>query len=457
MLFFLSNFPPTTPYAPHLPSPPPSFETAVFLPPHRKHDHQDPRLLLGPSSGKRIFKGRFAEGSTCPPKVAVKIRDRATGGPVGTHRLMMATQGEEGGLPGALKRAAGLAGLGLLFEECGAEIRIDHDQIGGDATVVESTLGQCNNRERSFHEEGADMPTARAHRALRAAVPITMAKLPLIQKNGNNGGCEQTVDKDGNHNCRLQKDYPEDQVAAARQIDSALYNKVEQDCPTVRIIVEHCFGNYDRRKHTEDDKPVVTERVVGDGLTLLRATGLHFCQIPGSAEALRRNVEVRLALNVQAKRKLGSPSANYNDLDLTKGMADVLEILATCQEESLECRKRLDAKKTADLVRLVDALREKSLEDFMDGVQVFSDLYGGRGFSAESGSVGGELVPGGTPTYRTPPSVVSCELIVSDCCLVVPHPTQPDHPRSRCAFDVVMARRARDPLNDIVVTSALLV
>lgn len=245
---------------------------------------------------------------------------------------MKATQDVEGGLPGVLERAPGLVGMERLFKEHGADIRIDQDQIGGDAAVVESTQGQRNNRARSFHEERSDIPTARAHRALRAAVPITMAKLPLIQRNVNNGGCEQTVDGNGSHNCRLHKDYPEDQRNAARQIDIALYNKVKQDCPAAEILLEHRFGNYNKRRHNKDDKPVVTEHVVGDGLVLLGATGLHFYHIPGSAEALGRNVEVRLALGVQAKRKLGTPSAHYHELDLIEGMVDVLKILATCEE-----------------------------------------------------------------------------------------------------------------------------
>ncbi|CAM9999976.1 unnamed protein product, partial [Pylaiella littoralis] len=216
-----------------------------------EEEEEDPRQLLGQSSNKRIFKGRI-EGA-CPENVAAKIRDRATWSRVGTDLLLRATLDMEGGLIGQLERARGLIGLKTLFKDSGAEIGIHLDQIGGSAEVLEVTIGECNNGTRNFYED--DVHTAKVHHALRAAVPLTSAGRPLVEKNRDNGGCEQTVNATGSHNCRMNKEYPAEQREAAREIDDAIFDKIAQDCPGARIVLFHEFGDYTARNHEKDGKP----------------------------------------------------------------------------------------------------------------------------------------------------------------------------------------------------------
>lgn len=377
--FFVSLPPNKT--IPSLPPPALPISALVFHPLHRIHQ-QDPRQLLGPSSGKRIFKGSIV--GACPTNVATKIRERATWPPVGTHLLMMGTRDVKGGLYGALERANGLSDLKTLYEASGAEVTIALDQIGGSAEVLEAIVGECNNGSRNFHEDGADVHTAKVIRALRAAVPLTSAARPLIGKNSNNGGCEQTINATGSHNCRLNKEYPDDQREAARQIENALYEKVSKDFPDARILVVHRFGDYAARRHKQDDKPLVTKEVVRGGLVVLSVRSIHACQIPGSPLSLLSNVEARLALNEHAARELGRRQ-DYTDGDVGKGILDVLEILATGEQESAEYRARLGLEKTSELVAMVDNLRLKPLEVIMSGAKEFGERYGGRGYTAESG------------------------------------------------------------------------
>ena len=290
---------------------------------------------------------------------------------------------------GVLHRARGLVGLEKLYKESGAEISIDHGQTGGNAEVLEGTVGGCNNCSRNFHEPGANVHTARVHLALRAAVPLTPAARPLFGKNSNDGGCEQTVDAKGTVNCRLNKEYPKKQLEAAGQLEDALFEKVSQDCPAARLLLVQRFGDYSARKDTRDGRPLLTRETVGERLVVLSVRGVHFCQIPASPVALRSNVEGRLALKAEAARELGRRE-EYTDADVAKGILDLLEILATGEEESPEYRARLDPEKTSELVGLVDGLRGEPLEDILDGVEEFGGRYGGRGYTAESAAEGGE-------------------------------------------------------------------
>lgn len=318
----------------------------VFVPLHRIH-HQDPRQLLGPSSKKKIFKGRIL--GDCPENVATKIQDRATRPPVGTDLLLRATSNMEGGLTGQLERADGLAGFKALLDKGGAEIGIDLDQRGGNEEVLEITVGQCNNQTRNFFEH--DLHTARVHRALRAAVSLTSSSRPLVQKNKNNGGCEQTVDAKGGINCRLNNQYPAEQLEAAREIENGMYDKIAHDFPGRRVVVEHEFGDFLDGTHKKDGRPVVTRDEFRGGLVRLRPWGRHLCQIPGSPASLLSNVEVRLALRAHAARELGRhEGSDYNDHDIAKGVLDVLEILATGEEEYTEYQQSfLKPEKTDDL------------------------------------------------------------------------------------------------------------
>lgn len=320
----------------------------------------------------------------CPKNVAAKIHDRATWPRVGTDLLLRAALDMRGGLIRQLELARGLMGLKTLFKGSGAEIGIDPDQIGGSAEVLEVTIGECNNGPRNFYED--DVHTAKVHHALRAAAPLTSAGRPLVEKNSNNGGCEQTVDATGRHNCRMNKEYPAEQREAAGEIDDAIFDKVAQDCPNARIMLVHQFGDYTARTHKKDGKPVVTRQVVRDRLVVFRARGVHFCQIPSSPASLRANVEVRLALKEHADRELGRrKDSSYDNDDVGEGMLDVLEILATGEQESPEYQASLNMEKTNELVAMVGNLRLEPLESIMAGVKEFGELYGGRGFTVESG------------------------------------------------------------------------
>lgn len=287
-------------------------------------------------------------------------------------------------MAGQLERAPGLAGLKALFDNSGAEIGIDLDQRSGNAEVLEIIVGECNNGTRNFFEH--DVHTRKVHNALRAAVPLTSTDRPLVQKNRNNGGCEQTVNATGGHNCRMNKEYPAEQVEAAREIENAMFDKIAQDFPGARVAVVHEFGDYRAGTHKKDGVPVVTREVVKGGLVVFRARGPHLCQIPGSPASLRGNAEARLALRAHAARELRRhENSTYNDDDIGKTMLDVLEILATGEEESTEYRASLKPKKTSDLVLTVGILRWEPLETIMTGVKEFGELYGGRRYTSESG------------------------------------------------------------------------
>ncbi|CAM9110402.1 unnamed protein product [Pylaiella littoralis] len=154
-------------------------------------------------------------------------------------------------------------------------------------------------------------------------------------------------------------------------IDDAIFDKVAQDCPDAQVVVVHQFGDYDARKNKKGGKPVVTREVVRDGLVIFRARGVHLCQIPSSPASLRSNLEVRLALRKHTRRELGRPQgSSYDNDDIGKGVLDVLEILATGEQESPEYRARLDVEKTDELVEMVGNLRLESVETIMTGVML---------------------------------------------------------------------------------------
>eukprot|EP00903_Cladosiphon_okamuranus_P014037 g13054.t1 len=197
-----------------------------------------------------IFKGRFEAGSPLAANIEAKIFARHTGRRVGTDLLLGATRDQEGGLRGALEGAGDLAGMTALYEKSGAEITIDLRQVRASAQVVEATVGECNNGDRSFHQKDSVLLTARVHRAARAAAPTSSAATPLYQKNANDGGCEQTVDKDGAHHCRPLKEYPRDMREAAKQIDRCLDEAVARDCPEARVLVKHRTRTVDGVKVT---------------------------------------------------------------------------------------------------------------------------------------------------------------------------------------------------------------
>lgn len=257
-------------------------------------------------------------------------------------------------------------------------------------------MGECNNRDRSFHQHDSDLLTTRVHRVARAAAPTLFAATPLYQNNANDGGCEQTVDKDGAHHCRPPKAYPRDMREAAKQIDRRLDEAVAQNCPEARVLVKHRFGNFSRRKHThKDGNPTVRRSIVardmvgGKPLEVLEGTSRHFCQGAHSGEAALSIAKTRLALNVEARRVLGE-SAHYDDGDVGAAALAMLFKLATGEHKSREYRESLDEEKTAKLVAVADGLCGKSVEGVKSGVKDFGELYGGRGHNAEDACKGGE-------------------------------------------------------------------
>ena len=335
-------------------------------------------------------------GSALAENVQAKILARHIGRRVGTDLLLGATRDQEGGLRGALERAGDLAGMKALYERSGAEITIDHDQVRASAQVVEATVGECNNGDRSFHQKDSVLLTARVHRAVRAAAPTSSAATPLYQKNANDGGCEQTVDKDGAHHCRPLKEYPKDMREAAKQIDRGLDEAVARDCPEARVVVKHRFGNFNEREHTgKDGKPIVRRSTVArdmvgeEPLVVLDSTSRHLCQGAHSFKAALSIASTRLALNVEARRVLGE-SAQYDDGDVAAAVVAMLRKLATGEHESPEYRESLDTEKTAKLVAVADGLLGESPADVESGVKHFGTLYGGRGYNAEDASKGGE-------------------------------------------------------------------
>lgn len=111
----------------------------------------------------------------CPKNVAAKIRDRATWPRVGTDMLLRATRDMEGGLTGQLEGALGLIGLKNLFEDSGAEIGIDLEQIGGSAEVLEVTVGERNNGTRNFYEDVVHTHTVRCGLPCRSHTPAALS------------------------------------------------------------------------------------------------------------------------------------------------------------------------------------------------------------------------------------------------------------------------------------------
>eukprot|EP00903_Cladosiphon_okamuranus_P007745 g7504.t1 len=356
----------------------------------------DVRQLRHLSSGRPILMGRRLVAA--PPlaaNVQAKILARHTRRRVGTDLILRATRDQEGGLRGALEGAGGLAGMKALYEENGAEITIDLRQVRASAQVVEATVGECNNGDRSFHQKDSVLLTAGVHRAVRAAVPTSSAANPLYEKNANDGGCEQTVDKNGAHHCRQLQAYPRDMREAAKQIDRGLDEAVARDCPEARVLVKHRFGNFNKSKHTDKDgKPIVRRSTVardmvgGRPLEVLESTSRYLCQGAHSGKAALSIASTRLALKVEARRVLGE-SAQRDDGDVAAAVVAMLRKLATGEHESPEYRESLDTEKTAKLVAVADGLRGKSLADVKSGVKNFGNLYGGRGYNAEDGRKGG--------------------------------------------------------------------
>lgn len=175
--------------------------------------------------------------------------------------------GQEDGLQGALKGATGLTDLQALITCNGGEIAIDLRQKGSGEVVVEAMVGACNNGDRSFFEEGAVLKTAKVVRAVVDA-PFTRTSAGLLyQHNRNFGGCEKTVDKKGQTNCRPHRQYPSSLLAAEKQITAALHKAVSMDLPAARYLLVHEFGDF-----RADREGWGSDRVTGKGNASMSTT-----------------------------------------------------------------------------------------------------------------------------------------------------------------------------------------
>lgn len=298
--------------------------------------------------------------------------------PVGNYALLRATHGDKGGLYGALARTSGIVGMASFIKDNGGEITADKGQIGSDTKVVELMTGSCNNRKRNFHETGSVVKTAKVHRAIVRAVELTPAG-PFVMRNRNNGGCEQTCDENAKTNCRPNNMYPKDQLEAGQQISQAIYEKISGHFSEVKHVVDHNFGDFSRKKHEQDGKPVVSQEEVG-GVVIHKATSRHLCQMPNSAMAVQSTMTVRLELGVAA-----GLWPSYDDDDVAKAMLDFLQIFLSGDAEPAAYQGTLNPQKTNNLLSMVRMLRGKSLEEVVVGVRRIGKLCGGRGLTAEDG------------------------------------------------------------------------
>lgn len=338
-----------------------------------------------------IYKGRFEEGSVCPPRVAKKLREEAARSPVGIVQMMAATSDMVGGLGAALREAVGLEGLKVLVEQLGGQLTINLDQ--GDAKVLALTIGQCNNKNGNFHENGSALKTAKVLRAAEAAVPISDSGTDVFRGNSNLGHCARRINGKGDHNCRLLTEYTADQVGAMREAALVIYEKVSESYPDAEVLLVHKFGNYSASKHTgPDGKPVVTHEITtAKKMAVYSCTTKHLSLAPGDVTALRSIVEGRLELKGTGERKVGRFPGTYTEADVIKGVLDTLEIIVTGQEEPDYIVSGWDKEKTDELVVSLDGLREKeSLQEVLVGAAEVGEAYGPRGYTFENRSAGGE-------------------------------------------------------------------
>ncbi|CAB1102309.1 unnamed protein product [Ectocarpus sp. CCAP 1310/34] len=123
--------------------------------------------------GVCIRRGRVKEGSNCPANIAKKLELLAEREPVGIVKMLAASSETPGGLPAVLREAEGLRDLEVLVKNLGGDLSINLLNQEG-AEVLEATIGECNNGDGSFHQPGADLKTAKIHRASQAALKVAM-------------------------------------------------------------------------------------------------------------------------------------------------------------------------------------------------------------------------------------------------------------------------------------------
>lgn len=339
---------------------------------------KDPRYLRGRSSGKLIYRGVFDKNSSCPQALTGKLQKLSAMPPVGNDALLRAALGSKGGLSGTLARTSGIVGMASFINDNGGEITIDEGQIGSDAKVVEHMTGACNNQDKNFHETGSAVKTTKVHRAVVRAVELAPAG-PFVKRNRNNGSCEQTCDANAKTNCRPNDMYPEDQLEAGQQITRTVYEKIPDHFSEARHVVDHHFGDFSRKKHEQDGKPVISQEEVG-GVVVHKATSRHLCQMPNSALAVQSTITVRLELGVAA-----GLWPSYDDGDVATAILDFLEIFVSGSAEPAAYRGTLNPEKTNNLLAMVRMLRGGSLKEVVVGAGRIGKLCGGRGLTAEDG------------------------------------------------------------------------
>lgn len=296
-LILLSRFLPTAQYS--IASLLPLSRPAYF--PASLHTHQsDPRRLLCPATGMLIYKGQFTEGSACPPLVVQKIREEAERPAVGIVRMVKATSKMEGGLPAYLRRAGGLrilANITKRFVTRFPQMAINLKQGDDDPEVLEITLGQCNTGNCNFNEHLSELKT----------VKMSDSGEDVARGNINFGGCSRRINSKGARNCRLLRDYPQDQVDAMQQTAVVLYEMVSESFRDSRVLLVQKFGNVRAGEHRRDGKPVVKmEATTTGGMVVLSCMTKHLSLAPGDMDALRSTVEDRLALKAPPRQSWGA-------------------------------------------------------------------------------------------------------------------------------------------------------
>ena len=315
--------------------------------------------------------------------------------------MLAATGGTQVELVDTLQAVEGLPGLANIYPQLGGEISINLDQ-GQDVSVLEATIGECNNGSENFHELNAKAKTAKVHRASQASIKLSGSGNSVFAKNINDGGCEAHINASGGKNCALLRDYTSEQREAMTETTRIAFQKTAESFPGTKVLLVEKFGNFKKKEHTQrDGTPVVTmEGVIEERMVVLSVVVKHLSLAPGDTSALLSIVEGREALKAAGERALGWKEgeldlggllANYNEAGRIKGVLDFMEILVTAEQESAEYRENLDATKTARMVEMVNELRgEQSLERVLPRVEKIAALWMPRGYTAKNRSDGGE-------------------------------------------------------------------
>lgn len=220
--------------------------------------------------------------------------------------MLAATGGTPVELGETLQAVQGLPGLANIYPQLGGGISINLDQ-GQDVSVLEATIGKCNNGSENFHELNAEAKTAKVHRASQASIKLSNSGNSVFAKNINDGGCEAHINASGKKNCALLKDYTSEQREAMTETTRIAHEKTAETFPDAKVLLVEKFGNFKKNKHRQrDGTPLVTmEAVIEDRMVVVSVVVKHLSLVPGDTNALLSIVEGREALKAARERALG--------------------------------------------------------------------------------------------------------------------------------------------------------